>query len=209
MLQEVHNLLDRISRIHLQMRPKRSFENKLLLKSLNNLIEQLSQDQEKKVKFIHDRFRGNDIPHQHQLLIKDILIQLIRNAISHGIENPEERLKLGKAECGSIEVTTFKSNSEFGFNFKDDGRGLRVEKLKERALQSGKWSKKEIDQWDLRHVIETIYTPGISTAEEIDMLSGRGVGMDSVKEKVESHGGSIDVKFEAGKYCEFIVALPD
>jgi glucokinase len=209
MLQEVHGLLDRISRIHMQMRPKRSYENKLLLQSLENLIDQLGEDQGKKIIFNHSEFKGSDIPHQHQLLVKDILIQLIRNAVSHGIELPRERIKCGKAEMGSIDLMTFKTTNNFGFHFKDDGRGLQLGKLRNRAMKSGKWPVEDIDNWDMQRIIDTIYVPGISTSDQVDMLSGRGIGMDSVKEKIENLGGTIKVHSESNKYCEFTITLPN
>jgi glucokinase len=209
MLQEVHGLLDRISRIHIQMRPKRSYENKLLLQSLENLVEQLSEDQGKKINFSYNKFKAGDIPHQHQLLVKDILIQLIRNAVSHGIELPRERINKGKPESGLLELSTFKKEKSFGLRFKDDGRGIQVDKLRERAKASGRWTQEEISRWNTHKIVDTIYISGISTADKIDMLSGRGIGMDSVREKIENHGGTIGVHFETDKSCEFIITLPN
>ena len=207
-LSQVNDLLDRIGQIHTQMRPKRSHETKMLIKSLNNLITQLSSDSGKKIKFVHTNFKGSSIPHEYWLITKDILIQLIRNSIAHGIESPKERISQNKTEEGCIELSTNKTDKEYQFILRDDGRGIQTDKLKEKALASDKWNKEEIQKWSDKEIIELLYESGISTAETIDMGAGRGVGMDGVRDRILSHQGTIEVNFEPGKYTEFLIALP-
>lgn len=205
---EVNNLLERISRFHTHFRPKRSYENQLLIQSLKNLIANISKDQGKEVKLVCKKFVSNDIPYQYKLLVKEILIQMIRNSISHGIEIPSERVKLNKPASGVIEISTFLEDKSFGFRFKDDGQGLKIEKLRQKAKDSGKWDISEIEGWTEDQIAESIFTSGISTSDKVDMASGRGVGMDIIKNKIDNHQGKIEVNYSEGQYCEFIVTLP-
>jgi ligand-binding sensor domain-containing protein/signal transduction histidine kinase len=207
-IKEVHGLLDRIHKLHTQMRPKRSYEQKMLLQSFINLTEQMSEDSGKNIRLKHNNFNINDIPHKNQLVVKEILIQLIRNAIAHGIELPEERKQAGKTASAKIEISTSRENSSFIVRVRDDGRGLQIEKLRERAIQSGKWSEKEVNRWTTEQVINSIFVSGITTSDDVTQISGRGVGMDLVKKELETHKGTIDIKFETGKFSEVEVKLP-
>jgi two-component system chemotaxis sensor kinase CheA len=190
------------------MRPKRSYEQKMLIQSFINLTSQMGEDTGKKVRLKHNDFNINDIPHKNQLLIKEILIQLIRNAIAHGIEFPEEREKAGKKSEALIELSTSRENGTFIVRVRDDGRGLQLDKLRARAKESGRWRDQEIARWTDTDVANTIFVSGITTADDVDQISGRGVGMDLVKEELNKHQGTIDIAFEAGKFCEFKVKFP-
>jgi ligand-binding sensor domain-containing protein/signal transduction histidine kinase len=205
---EVNNLLERISRFHTHFRPKRSYENQLLIQSIKNLIANISKEQGKEVKLVCEKFVSNDIPHQYKLLVKEILIQMIRNSISHGIEIPSERVKLNKTAQGVIDISTFLEDKSFGFRFKDDGQGLKIEKLRQKAKDSNKWEISEIEGWTEDQVAESIFISGISTSDKVDMAAGRGVGMDIIKKKIDNHQGKIKINFSEGQYCEFIVTLP-
>ena len=201
-------LLDRISQIHSQMRLKRSHENKMMLQSFKNLVAQIGKDSCKQIELNVKKFSLNDIPYEKQLIVKDVMVQLLRNAVAHGIESPEDRKASGKKASGSIEISSFKSKNKFGFAVRDDGRGLQIDKIRERAIQIGQWSADEIATWSENRMIDTIFVSGISTSEKADTLSGRGVGLDLVRDKLKEAGGSINIKFEPAKYCEFIVEIP-
>jgi ligand-binding sensor domain-containing protein/signal transduction histidine kinase len=207
-INDVHGLLDRIYKLNTQMRPKRDFEQKLLIQSFVNLTNHMAEDLGKITQLKYDRFKVNDIPHKNQLLVKEVLIQMIRNALAHGIEAPDLRKAVGKSPKATIEISTSLEKDVFVVKIRDDGRGLQIDQLRKRAKESGKWPKNEIDGWTKEQVINTIFMPGISTSENINQISGRGVGMDLVKEKIETHKGSIETVFEEGKYCEFKVILP-
>ena len=187
---------------------KKKINTKQLLQSLENLIISFSSDLGKNIKFDYKNFKTNIIPTKYHLLIKEVLIQLIRNSISHGIETPEERKHLKKPETGIIKISTFKKNGSIGFRLKDDGRGIQINKLKETAIKSGKWSTDEINSWDDKQIAELIFTSGISTTDNINMIAGRGVGMDGVKYRIQEYQGKINVNFSEGKYCEFEILLP-
>ena len=201
-------MIGRMSKIHNQFRPKRSFENELLIKSLNNLVSQLSEDFGKDVVLNSDKFSGEDIPYHNRLLVKEILIQLIRNSISHGIEDPGIRNKAGKKTRGTIEIETSNDKNFLKLCIRDDGMGLQIEELRRKAIESGKWSKDEVEKWSEARVAACIYEQGISTSSDVNLISGRGVGMDIIKQRIKNHQGQIRVTFSKGKYCEFIIILP-
>jgi chemotaxis protein histidine kinase CheA len=205
---EVNDLIDRMSRIHDQFRPKRRFENELLIRSINNLIAQVSEDSNKKIKLNHKEFTVSDIPYNHRLLVKDLLIQLIRNCIAHGIEQPEERENINKNPIGEIELSSSISNGLLKIRVKDDGRGIQVEKLRQIALDLGKWDSEEVKTWNKEKVLELIFQPGISTTIDADLVSGRGVGMEAVQQKLIDHEGDIKINSVEGQFCEFIITLP-
>jgi CheY-like chemotaxis protein len=207
-LSEIIKLIDRIKNMQSHFRPKQRYENELFIKSLDNFVSATASDSNKKVKFLYKDFNIGMIPYRYRLLIKEILIQLIRNAIYHGIEEMNERKIQKKNIIGSIELSTFESKSNFGFKLKDDGKGLQIEKLRQMAKSSGKWNQKEIEKWNEEQVAELIFKQGISTSEEINLIAGRGVGMDSVKDRLKDIGGKIEVRFEKNKFCEFMITVP-
>ena len=113
-----------------------------------------------------------------------------------------------KSRQAKIEISTIRNNGTFAVQVHDDGRGIQIEKLRKRLKESGQWSSKEIDNWPEDQVIDTIFMPGMSTSEKVDKISGRGVGMDLVKDKISQHQGDIKVDYKKGKYCQFTVTLP-
>jgi two-component system chemotaxis sensor kinase CheA len=207
-LSEINNLIDRIGNIHTHFQSMHSNESKSFIQSLQNLINNTAGELNKKIRFEHKKFDAGIIPYQYRLSIKEIIIQLVRNAIYHGIESPDDRINMGKNASGSIEMSSFVDKNSFGFIIKDDGRGLQIKKLREKAKTSGKWKKYEIEKWDEKQITDTIFISGISTLERADFGAGRGVGMDIVKEKVNNFVGEIAVNYEYGQFCEFIITLP-
>jgi PAS domain S-box-containing protein len=205
---EINKMIERISQLHAHFRPKRSFENQLLINSIKNLIHSLSKDLKKEVDFLHDKFDLDILPYEYRLLVKDLMIQMVRNSVTHGIECPEERMKLKKTARGQIKIDNFLENGHFCFRFRDDGRGLQLKKIREKAENAGKWTKKEIAKWDDQQIAALIFLPGITTVNHSDLLAGRGVGMDIIKQKVESHNGEIVMNFHEGEFFELIVRLP-
>ena len=141
-------------------------------------------------------------------MIRDILVQLVRNSIVHGIESSEDRLKKGKPEIGNILVSVGSKNNSFKMTFKDDGKGLDLKTLKDKLLSSKKWEKTEINKLNDHQIGEFIFEPGISTIKSTDINAGRGVGMDIIKKKVENAGGSITFDTETDLSTTFLIELP-
>jgi CheY-like chemotaxis protein/signal transduction histidine kinase len=204
---EIHDLIDRIKNIQNHFRPKREYENNLFIQSLRNLTQNTAGDLNKKVKLTDDNFNLGDIPYKKRLLVKEILIQLIRNAISHGIEKPANRKKSKKNETGSLILSSFHNETSFGFALRDDGAGIQVDRLKRNAEKTGKIKKQEIDSLDKDQLVNLIFLQGVSTLEQVDQISGRGIGMAIIKEKITKHDGKIDIDFQPNKFCEFTITF--
>jgi response regulator RpfG family c-di-GMP phosphodiesterase len=205
---EINNLIERIKNIHTHFRPKQSYENKLFMQSLSNFVNNIAFDLNKKVKLEYKDFNLGYIPYQYRLLSKGVLIQLLRNAIYHGIEESKERQSLKKNLTGSITLSSFEDNSNFGFRLRDDGKGLQIAKLREIAISSGKWKQSEINKWDEKQVATVIFLQGISTSKETNLVAGRGVGMNSVQDRIAKVDGKIEVDFKENKFCEFTITIP-
>ena len=200
---EIHDLIDRIKNIQNHFRPKREYENDLFIKSMQNLVHNTAHDLNKKVKLIDKNFDLGNIPYNSRLLVKEILIQLVRNAISHGIEKPADRKKFKKSETGSLTLSSFQDDTYFGFVLRDDGIGLQLEQLKKNAEKAGKIKKKDFNSLNKDQLVNLIFMQGVSTTEKADQISGRGVGMAIIKEKIDRHNGKIEIDFQPAKFCEF------
>ncbi|MDH5655606.1 MAG: ATP-binding protein [Spirochaetia bacterium] len=179
-----------------------------VLSAVNKTIEKLSEDFGKSVHLNSESFSLENVPAKMRILIKDILIQLIRNSMVHGIESPEERIKSGKTEKAEIRLTGEIQNGRYQFTLYDDGKSFNLNALKEKAVQHGIAAYAEISGWDNKRIAELIFNSGMSTSEKVTTHAGRGVGMDLIKEKVENSGGKIDFDFQEGKFSEFKISLP-
>jgi two-component system chemotaxis sensor kinase CheA len=200
---EINQLLSKLVHIYKYFRPKRSYEVELLLRAIKNLVENLQESTGKKVELIYNNFDGVSIPYNCRLDLKDILVQLTRNSFYHGIETPQERKKTKKDPVGKITIETFKTEQGIGFTFRDDGRGIQIDKLKNAAKRSGKWTDTAIDQWDKDQIMNSIFTSGVTTMTKALTGAGRGVGMDIIKQMVNKLGGSITIASEPGAFTEF------
>ena len=139
-------------------------------------------------------------------IINDPLVHLVRNAVDHGIEPPEERQRKGKPRAGSLLLKAYHSGGSVVVEIGDDGRGLNRDKIAQKAIAMGLIeSDKGMSD---RDVYNLIYHPGLSTADTVTEVSGRGVGLDVVRKGVESLRGRIDISSEFGKGCTFSVRLP-
>jgi two-component system chemotaxis sensor kinase CheA len=205
---ELKELIDHIGKIHDQFRPKRSYEHKLLLNTLDRLVKSLNEECQKDVKFDYKNLDGSIIPFQRRLLIRDILVQLIRNSMYHGLESKNERKALNKSVKGNIKVSGYVTDNAYILQYEDDGRGLDSRRLLDKARKSGIWSKDEINSWSDAKIYETIFHPGISTAKEVSLTAGRGMGLNIIKKKLEKIGGEISILTEPTKYTRFEILIP-
>ncbi|TGK95292.1 chemotaxis protein CheA [Leptospira brenneri] len=140
-------------------------------------------------------------------LIADPIIHILRNSIDHGIENAEERSLANKPEVGSIQLSARQSVNEVWVMIRDDGRGLNREKIIKKSIERGILSG-DTDQLSDREVYNLIFVPGLSTAESVTDISGRGVGMDIVRQNIERMGGKIEIHSHLGKGTSFILRIP-
>jgi HPt (histidine-containing phosphotransfer) domain-containing protein len=208
MFKELRELIGQIRNFQTNFRPKRRYENELMLRSIKNFVKSTAAEVRKEVEFYHSRFDPDAIPYQYRYLVKEILIQLIRNSLSHGIEQPDERTKNGKKPSGTLMLTSLVTTKTFGFKLRDDGRGIHTGKLKEKALESGTYTAEELDTWTNDQLVELMFESGISTQDRSDLVAGRGVGMDIIKNKLNRVNGTIEVDYERGAFCEFTITLP-
>ncbi len=171
------------------------------------IVRDLSRVANKKVKLT---IEGADTELDRSIIeaIKDPLTHIVRNSIDHGIEPPEERVKMGKPAVGHLLLRAYHEGGQVIIEIKDDGRGIDIEKVKEKALQKGLISEAEANNLSDREAINLIFKPGFSTAEKVTNISGRGVGMDVVKTNIEKLGGSIDIQTEKGCGTTIIMKIP-
>lgn len=141
-------------------------------------------------------------------VIGDPLIHLLRNAVDHGIESPQERMALGKAAIGTVRLTAAHMEGQIVITIADDGRGINPEKVRRAALKRGLLSEAEIGQLDDEAAVDLIFQPNLSTTEQVTEVSGRGVGMDVVRSNVERLSGSVVVESVVGQGTTFRVTLP-
>jgi two-component system chemotaxis sensor kinase CheA len=136
----------------------------------------------------------------------DPLMHLVRNSISHGIEEEGERQKRGKTEEGHLSIQAYSKRGSVYIEVADDGTGLSIENIRAKALE-----KKLIDpdrNYSTDEIIRLIFLPGFSTSEKVDSISGRGVGMNVVETEMKKVGGKIDIVNRPGKGCRFILKIP-
>jgi len=141
-------------------------------------------------------------------VISDTLIHLIRNAVGHGIEKPEERRKRNKQDEGTVVLSAMSESDTVIISIKDDGAGIDPQMIKRKAVEKGILSSQDANQMTERDLIKLIFEPGFSTAQEITAISGRGVGMDVVKKALDSIGGTIQVESMVGEGTIFTLSLP-
>jgi two-component system chemotaxis sensor kinase CheA len=171
------------------------------------MIRDLSIEKNKEINLI---IRGEDTELDRTIVnrIGDPLVHLLRNAVDHGIETPEERQKNGKLPAGTIILEARHEGSCVIISVEDDGKGLDPEVIKEKALSKNLISPEEIEKMSSEEIINLIFKSGFSTASEITDVSGRGVGMDVVRASIESLNGTVEVKTIPGKGTKFFLRLP-
>jgi two-component system chemotaxis sensor kinase CheA len=174
---------------------------------LPRMVRDLSAELGKRIEFVTS---GEETELDRQLLehIKDPLTHMIRNSADHGIEKPEERLAAGKRETGTIRLSAFHEGGLVIVEISDDGRGLDARKIRERAIALGLVGASEAETLSDSQIYRFILAPGFSTATEITSISGRGVGMDVVKNNIDQIGGAVDIKSVPGKSTTLRIKIP-
>ncbi len=140
--------------------------------------------------------------------IGDPLMHMLRNAADHGLEPTIERLKIGKPKTGTIRLDAYQDGNNVTIEVSDDGAGVDVEKIKKKAIEKGNITEEQAEYMSDKEAIDLLFQPAFSTAEKISDVSGRGVGLDVVKNKIEGLGGDVEVVSRLGEGTTFIVRLP-
>ncbi|MEW4238063.1 chemotaxis protein CheW [Priestia aryabhattai] len=171
------------------------------------MVRQLSKDLGKQIEL---QIVGADTELDRTVIdeIGDPLVHLLRNAVDHGIEMPQARLKNGKNEKGTIRLKAYHSGNHVFIDLEDDGAGINREKVLQKALDRGIIDGETAETLTDKQVYELIFASGFSTAEQISDVSGRGVGLDVVKNTIESLGGSVTIDSNEGYGSRFSIQLP-
>lgn len=176
-----------------------------LYEKMSRIVRKISREQGKKVEL---KFHGADTE-LDKLIVEDIsdpMMHIIRNAIDHGIEAPERRLALGKDEKGTIRISSYQKGNHVVIEVEDDGGGIDIERVKAKAQQKG--FVQDIGGVSDKEALDFIFLPGFSTNDKVNEVSGRGVGMDVVRNNIAAVSGMVDIETVAGKGTRFIITLP-
>lgn len=176
-------------------------------RKLPRIIRDVSTDLGKKIELVMD---GSETELDRQVLelIKDPLTHMVRNSADHGLELPADRIKAGKPEKGVITLKAFHEGGHIIISIADDGMGLNTARISEKALDKGLTTREELAAMTEQQIHRFIFAPGFSTAEKVTNLSGRGVGMDVVRNNIEQIGGVVDVTSTTGKGSHFKIKIP-
>lgn len=176
------------------------------VQTLGALAERLAGEHGKSLKLETQGLEA--VPQAYRHMVKDVLIQMLRNAAVHGIETTDARRAAAKAETGTVKVDFRRAGTGFELVCEDDGAGLNPDQLKAAAIRRQIVTTEEAKGMDNRAVMALIFKPGFSTQDEVSMDAGRGVGMDVVARSVYAVGGKIGVATNPGKFTRFKIALP-
>ena len=173
---------------------------------LRRILRDICRDEDKEVEFISN---CGDIEADKSVVdyVSEALIHLIRNAVDHGIESPDERAAAGKDRRGRVTFSVESTVGEVLISIADDGRGLDLEKICRKAKEKGMLTK-PVEEYSRQEILDLILQPGFSTRDDVTEYSGRGVGMDVVKNVLESAGGNIFIESENGRGSTFTLAVP-
>lgn len=171
------------------------------------VVRDISKKLGKKVEFKH---YGDNVEIDKAMIegLTDPLMHIIRNSLDHGIETPTEREKTGKPEVGSISITAEQANGQMIITIEDDGKGINSEKVAQKALEQGQIDENQFNTMSENEKALLIFGAGVSTADQITDISGRGVGMDVVKTNIHKLGGAIKLDTHIGEGTVITIMLP-
>lgn len=179
-----------------------------LFETIPHMVRNISRELEKEIQV---KFEGGEIEVDRRILeeIKDAVTHLIRNAIDHGIESADERIKMGKSSFGVIQVVAKESSgNNVELSIMDDGKGMNAKKLKNAAMRQGILSQQEAEEMKDEEAMKLAFHSGISTSTKVTELSGRGLGLGIVLEKTDKLGGQVSVESKLNQGTTFKLLLP-
>jgi two-component system chemotaxis sensor kinase CheA len=206
-LTDLHETLEQVGRITSDLQDLvmkiRMLPVEKVFNRFPRMIRDLSNELGKEIELV---IKGEDTELDRTVIdeIGEPLLHLIRNSADHGIEPAEERIKAGKKAAGTIKLIAYQEGNKAIIKVEDDGRGLNIEKIKQKAEKSG-IDTSGMSEQDIKNLI---FMQGFSTSEKVTDISGRGVGMDVVKTKISAIGGTIELLSEEGKGTSVIIRLP-
>lgn len=173
----------------------------------NRLVRDLTKENNKKVQLV---IKGEETELDKKVIdaIGEPLMHLMRNAIDHGVEDPKDRIKSGKTEIAMVTLSAYQGGNQIFVEVSDDGRGLNLRKIKQKAIEKGLVTQEGLANMDDDDIYSFIFAPGFSTADKITDISGRGVGMNVVKEIVTELNGNVTIETEEGMGTSFVMSFP-
>ena len=195
------------SELQMQVLKMRMIPVEKVFKKFPRIVRSMSRDLGKEVDL---QIFGEETELDRSVVdeIGDPLIHLIRNAMDHGLESPDERMAAGKSRVGTLVLAAVHEGNQIIISIKDDGRGIDTERVGRKAIEKGLLTEEQLAALSQREMFDLIFLPGFSTKEKATDLSGRGVGMDVVKTNIKKLNGLIEIKSEKGQGSEFILRLP-
>ena len=195
------------SELQMQVLKMRMIPVEKVFKKFPRIVRNLARDLGKEVDLV---VLGEETELDRSVVdeIGDPLIHLIRNAMDHGLETPDERLAAGKSRKGTLILSAAHEGNQIVISIKDDGKGIDAEKIARKAREKGLITDEQLAAMGQREMLDLIFLPGFSTKEKATDLSGRGVGMDVVRTNIKKLNGIIDIKSDLGQGSEFILKLP-
>lgn len=211
LIQRIQNLLSRISRFRDSYQPQTTpARNTSLEAALPRLTQTLAERYGKQAALDMTNFSVGEIPDHLRKTVSDIIIQLLRNSMVHGIESPDDRVQRGKPAAATIWISSTKgSDGGITIRHRDNGQGLRLDAIRSQVITRGILDNQRAQKLTLQELIPYIFYPAVSTAEATDTTAGRGMGMNLVQQLVKRLEGKIEVKTKSGEYCEFSITIPE
>jgi two-component system chemotaxis sensor kinase CheA len=200
------NTIEKLEAFKVTTGGNRRQDRYVLVETLTKACERAAEAQGKKVNFIIEDIDGIVLENGPRRVIKEVLTQLVRNAVYHGIEDLKERELTGKDRTGSVRLCIKNEDGMIHLKLSDDGKGLDFGKIRKKALGLKLLNSSEANEKG--RLLQVIFSPGFSTAEKADMHAGRGIGLNLVRERVRDLHGSIKISTEAGKGTTFNVYIP-
>ncbi len=176
---------------------------------INTLVKRVAEDENKMVNLITQGLDSHHVPPAYIRKVREVAVQLVRNAVVHGIEEPNKRVELGKSPQGTVKaIFQQKADGNYALIIVDDGAGLSVNRIKRHALKNDLVSEQDIEKMSNSEILNLIFQPGFSTASDVSMHAGRGVGLDVIKQSVVEAGGKMKLSYKQNKGCRFEIILP-
>ncbi len=204
---EIGDLAQAISRLQEEITRTRMVPVGRLFRRFTRTVRDISNRERKNVQLM---VMGEDTELDKTVIeeVSDPLMHLIRNAVSHGIETPPERTAAGKNKQGTVLLNAYPEGNAIVIEVEDDGKGLSIQKIRETAIEKGLLTEEEAESVPQSMIIDYIFTPGFTTTTTTTDISGRGVGLDVVRENILNLGGTISVQTEKNMGTRFIIKLP-
>lgn len=174
----------------------------------SEFAKEIAARQGKQIQLKSNTLAQTDIPARLAKPVKEISIQLLRNAIVHGIETPSTRQAAGKTDIGTIDLEVQDNGSDFVLIVQDDGQGIDYDSIRNKLSAEGRFSAEEASQLSQGDLLKQLFSSGFSTKEHADEDGGRGVGLDIIKAQVKEYDGKLNVNSELGQMTRFVITLP-